>query len=189
MVWVWFYTHYMYWVRVWVCVLSTVGIVLVAMFMRDRLVLPLKLINGLFWKSSISPENLPVFRSWCLYSSTLILYIPVLCAHKISGEQGLRNRCPPPFSSIQVKAGGQIFRERSSTHDFSLPPVHRRWHLNPVLVLMWSPRGCSRDGTANHLMHRLWSRTSSRALCWLMWTTPPVPSALAPHQDELVFLF
>jgi hypothetical protein len=35
--------------------------------------------------------------------------------------------------------------------------------------------GCSRDYTVNVVLHRLWSATSSNALCRLVRVEPPVP--------------
>ena len=47
-------------------------------------------------------------------------------------------------------------------------------------LLRLLPGGRSRDCTANIFLHRLWSATSSNALCRLVRMEPPVPSALVP---------
>ena len=47
-------------------------------------------------------------------------------------------------------------------------------------LLRLLPGGRSRDCTANIFLLRLWSATSSNALCRLVRMEPPVPSALVP---------
>ena len=132
-------------------------------------------------------------------SCTLSIPVPNLCAHRD------RESRPPEPDALHRDicsgvAGNQVFRGASSA------TAHRRDRLLPLrrvffLVDVRADRdrllrllsgGRSRDCTANIFLHRLWSATSSNALCRLVRMEPPVPrhwSLLWVQSQTIVFHF
>ena len=125
--------------------------------------------------SVLSSHLFPVELLW-------FIFVPNLCAHR-----DRESRPPEPGALYRdtcsgvraIRFLGSVFR------DCSLPRIGEIGYfllhqIGYFLLHRLLPGGRSRDCTTNIFLHRLWSATSSNALCRLVRMEPPVPSALVP---------